>query len=273
MPTATTRSYCCFTLYGPLASFGDIAVGEVRGSWARPSRTAVLGLLAACLGIDRTDEAGHDALNAACRLAIRVDLSGVLLRDYHTTQAPGEKRGRHYFTRRDELFAMIPQEDRYSDINTILSRRDHLQDACFTVCCWTEEAATPYTTVNFRDALNAPHYAPYLGRKALVAALPFGPELIEADSPLDALAAFPHPSMLDGLVRKHGRGDVEVEIWLDRADVPASHAHLVRAEHVRRDALESRARWTFRERAEVVLAAPPPSRTPRQAATGGTPCT
>ena len=43
--------YLLLRLYGPLASWGEIAVGESRHSAVQPSRSALLGLLGAALGI------------------------------------------------------------------------------------------------------------------------------------------------------------------------------------------------------------------------------
>jgi len=51
------------SLYAPMASWGEITVGERRTSWDRPSRSAILGLVAAALGIEREDQDGHDALD------------------------------------------------------------------------------------------------------------------------------------------------------------------------------------------------------------------
>ena len=42
--------FLTFALAAPLAAMGEIAVGERRGSWDRPGRSAVLGLIAAVLG-------------------------------------------------------------------------------------------------------------------------------------------------------------------------------------------------------------------------------
>nr|WP_284509571.1 CRISPR-associated protein Cas5 [Salinivibrio costicola] len=47
------RDYLVFRLYGPLASWGEPAVGGDRPTSAYPSRSAVLGLLGAALGIKR----------------------------------------------------------------------------------------------------------------------------------------------------------------------------------------------------------------------------
>src|SRR4051794_6914258 len=92
-----------FTLYAPLASMGDIAVGERRGGFDRPARSAVLGLVAAALGLERHDEAGHAALDRSYGLAQRVRTGGTLLEDYHTVQAPQADRKARWATRRDAL--------------------------------------------------------------------------------------------------------------------------------------------------------------------------
>ena len=42
--------FLLFTLYAPMASFGEVAVGERRMSWSRPGRSAILGMVAARLG-------------------------------------------------------------------------------------------------------------------------------------------------------------------------------------------------------------------------------
>ena len=49
--------FLVFQLYGALASWGDIAVGEYRPSQGHPSKSAITGLLAAALGIEREDDA------------------------------------------------------------------------------------------------------------------------------------------------------------------------------------------------------------------------
>ena len=75
------------TLYAPLASWGDIAVGEVRNSWDTPSRSAVLGLVAAALGLRRDEQEAHATLDRTLAVAVRVDLTGIAMVDYHTAQS------------------------------------------------------------------------------------------------------------------------------------------------------------------------------------------
>ena len=47
--------FLVFQLQAPLAAWGDIAVGECRPTMAYPGQSALLGLLAAALGVRRED--------------------------------------------------------------------------------------------------------------------------------------------------------------------------------------------------------------------------
>ena len=125
------RDFLLFTLWGPLAAAGEVAVGERRTGWDRPGRSAVLGLVAAALGIERQDEAAQTALDAGYGYAVRVEAEGVLLEDYHTAQVPPARKGRRWPTRRAELAE--------PGLETILSLRDYRADARHTVALWARE--------------------------------------------------------------------------------------------------------------------------------------
>ena len=178
------HSFIAFRLYGPLAAWGDIAVGEQRPITPHPSKSAVLGLLAAALGIQRDDDPRHTALANGYRFAVRVDAMGVPLRDYHTSQlAKGTARLRHLQTRRDEL------ADR-SSLATVLSTRDYRADALCTVCLhWrgVPDAPAPQSVV---AALKEPGFALYLGRRSCPPALPLSPRTIDAADLPAALTAY-----------------------------------------------------------------------------------
>ena len=83
-----------FQLYGPMASWGEIAVGEHRRSDVKPSKSSIVGLLGAALGICRKEDDLHRQLSDAYGVAIRIDARGELLRDYHTTQVPPATGGK-----------------------------------------------------------------------------------------------------------------------------------------------------------------------------------
>ena len=120
--------FLVFQLYGALASWGDIAVGDDRPSLGQPTKSAIAGLLAAALGIKRDDEAVHAQLAHHYATAVCIRAEGEWLRDYHTIQVPGGKQT--YPTRRQELLS-YPRR-----LNTVLSRRDYRTDAIYQIAVW-----------------------------------------------------------------------------------------------------------------------------------------
>lgn len=59
------KDYLVFRLYGPLVSWGNIAVGEYRPSDSFPTKSALIGLLSASFGFDRSeDEKFRNSLKA-----------------------------------------------------------------------------------------------------------------------------------------------------------------------------------------------------------------
>ena len=124
------REYLIFRMYGMMASWGDIAVGEFRPTFDRPSKSAIMGMISAALGIRRDEEKRLRELATGYLMALRIDAPGTLLRDYHTAQVPSSKgRKKMVFpTRKAEL--SVPKDD----LNTVLSSRDYRCDAHYTVC-------------------------------------------------------------------------------------------------------------------------------------------
>ena len=81
--------FLLFQLQANLAAWGDVAVGEFRGSRDQPGASALVGLLGAALGVRREDEAAHATLRDGYCFAVGLVSAGQLLRDYHTAQVPG----------------------------------------------------------------------------------------------------------------------------------------------------------------------------------------
>jgi len=234
--------FLLFTLYAPMGSFGEIAVGERRMSWARPGRSAVLGLVAAALGTERTDEAAHRDLETGLYYAVRTDAPGRPLIDYHTAPTPKARKGRAFATRRQELES--------DDLNTVLSSREWRSDACFTVALWPRSGGV----VDLDDivsALKRPRFALYVGRKSAPLGLPLNPEIIEADT---FMAAFhirqPNEEEQNVLQSIHIAGVASGMIAFDHG-VPSVSSD-VRIER-RRDAVLSRTRWQLADRLEAVI--------------------
>lgn len=164
--------FLVFHLHGPLASWGDIAVGEVRPSFPAPTRSALLGLLAACLGIPREAKDAFETLSQSLQFAVRVDADGARLDEYQTISLP-EGRGH----------SMAPTrrvEEQYARENTMQTYRAHFTDALYTVFVRTSDAkAMPLETLS--EALTHPIFTPYLGRKANPLDVPMCPKIIQCE--------------------------------------------------------------------------------------------
>jgi len=244
------REYLLFRIYAPLASWGDIAVGEVRPSYSHPTRSALLGLLAAACGIERSDEPRQAALAAACRFAVRVDNPGQFMRDYHTVQPPRSQKY-PFFTRRDELIAVREQ-----DADAIQSVRDYYMDALYTVCVWLAgDGSYPYSLQQLSQHLAAPVFALYAGRKSCPLAAPLQPHVVTAPTIKAAFdAARWHDSAVPASVPAPA-------VFFDECDHAGFGGHQLQ-KVVRRDVPASRARWQFSERYEVQARPPAPPQEP-----------
>jgi CRISPR system Cascade subunit CasD len=255
--------YLLFTLAAPIASFGTIAVGERRPTWDRPSKSQIIGLIAGCLGIERTEEERQRELASALGFAVRVDHPGQLATDYHTAQAAKDveirrriKAGHRVDTRTEELAC--------DDLKTILSRREFRIGSLYTVAVW-KTADTGPSPDAIMTALNAPIFAPFSGRKSNPLALPFGPQIVDALRIEDAFAVFDtqEPSVIrEFKAANWTRPRGTAPIYVDATAIPAAE-RTVRVSRIeeRRDMPQSRAKWRFDLRAEALLrtASPTPA--------------
>jgi CRISPR system Cascade subunit CasD len=233
------------TLYAPLASWGEIAVGEARGSWDRPSRSAVLGLLGASLGLVREDQSAHDALASGYGIAVRLDLRGAPMSDYHTAQTVSETLAKR--TRPRTRAALLASGNR----ETILSQRVYRQDALATVAVWARGARTArWPLTQLAEALRQPTFLLCAGRKANAFGAPLDPEIVSADSIAGAFARRP-PGVRGLDAQRLGR----LERWgmevaydvIEPEDGITSGLRPFRRD-LRRDVPTHRVRWQFLER-------------------------
>lgn len=172
--------YLVFRLYGPMASWGEIAVGEARHSATYPSKSAISGLLAAALGIRREQDELLAQVTASYKQAIKLVSSGRFLKDYHTAQAPDSVGKFRYRTRRDEVV------HGYERLGTVLSSREYRTDAMALVALHLAPNAK-WTLDEIRKALLKPKFHLYLGRKSCPLAAPLDPQMVDADGFLQAL--------------------------------------------------------------------------------------
>lgn len=229
--------FLVFQIYGPMASWGEAAVGEFRPTSDHPGRSALLGLVGACLGVRKDDEASQQALSGSFRFAVKQLSPGVLIRDYHTTQVPGRDRKAVYFTRKDEM--SVPKDR----LRTILSSREYRCDGLWQVAVRVTDQAD-WTLTELEEALRTPVFMPYLGRKACPLAAPLAPRQVQAKGLKEALGT-ELPPIHEQQVTRLGMSDTVDYFWEGEADdlVPQST-------RFPNDEVVSRKRWQFRGRAE-----------------------
>lgn len=135
-------------LEGPLQSWGTPdSRFVVRRTAPAPTKSGVIGLLCACLGVSR-GEADEEWLPQLSRLrmAVRIDDPGVPAWDYHTV---GGRLG-------------VPLAGGGTRPDAILTHRQYLCDASFLVVLLGD----PQLIHRLQEAVKKPVWTPYLGRKS-----------------------------------------------------------------------------------------------------------
>ena len=122
-------------LSGPLQSWGEGSRYKQRTTNTVPTKSGVIGLVAAALG--RPRDANLEDL-AALNFAVRVDQPGTLLRDYQTALAPGAQ-------------------------NASLITRFYISDAVFVAAL---ESPDPQFIAQIHQALLNPRFPLFLGRRS-----------------------------------------------------------------------------------------------------------
>ncbi|MEU3273285.1 type I-E CRISPR-associated protein Cas5/CasD [Saccharomonospora sp. NPDC006951] len=140
-----TLSLC---LDAPMQSWGLRSRFQSRDTAQEPTKSGVVGLLAAALGVSRDDDAAIQRISQV-RMGVRVDREGLVERDYHTVGNVPNTEGRAH--------------------RTIVSHRYYLADAVFLVVL---EHPDRVELMRWHEALNRPHWPVYFGRKAFMPARP-----------------------------------------------------------------------------------------------------
>jgi CRISPR system Cascade subunit CasD len=164
-------------LAAPLQSWSVAHRHNLRGTLPYPSKSGVIGILAAACGIPR-GSLGHAPVTltdlAGLRLATRTDQRGTLLIDYHTvsgaSHAPHDPRLQRLPTADDGR--LKPAE------STKITRRHYLTDAIFTAYLQGD----PNLLTHLEQVLRCPRYPLYLGRRSCP---PAGPLLMALDHDAD----------------------------------------------------------------------------------------
>lgn len=201
------RPYLIFTLTAALGSMGELAGHERRGTGLWPGRSAILGLLGAACGIRRDGDFSRlDELS----MAVAIFDEGRALRDYHTFQTVPSAVVRSPNSRPEALRAAGLRS------NTAITLRDYRCGPLYGVALWSGHDLQPLC-----EALHRPVFTLYLGRKSCPLAAPLGAQVVEAETPEDALQRLKLPGWRKDaralrLVRDAEAGEVVHDVPLDR---------------------------------------------------------
>jgi len=165
MPTLLLR------LVGPMQSWGTTSRFDQRDTGKEPSKSGVIGLLAAALGIDRGNWADLKPL-AELTFGVRHDRPGVPKRDYQTAGCAATDT--------------IIKADRTQAKDGVVSDRFYLADASFLVGVESSDRAL---LARCDAHLRNPVWPLALGRKSYVPSEPVWLENGLQDSPLRTVLA------------------------------------------------------------------------------------
>lgn len=129
-------------LAAPLQAWGSSSKFIVRSTEREPTKSGVIGMIAAALGIQRNDDAKKLAPLAQLRFGLRADKEGILLKDFHMVHG----------------YKIADVTERY-----------YLSDAVFLAVL---ECDDKELLEEIAAALQKPVYPLYLGRKSCPPTLP-----------------------------------------------------------------------------------------------------
>ncbi len=135
----------------PMQSWGVQSNFDYRDTGLEPSKSGVVGLLCAALGLDREREIDPRFLSA--RMGVRVDCEGVVAYDYHVAGVGG----------------ILKADGKVKSDNVVPSWRYYLADAAFLVGLESEDADW---LRGLYYALQHPVWPLFFGRKAFPPAEP-----------------------------------------------------------------------------------------------------
>ena len=168
MPTLLLR------LMGPMQSWGTTSRFDQRDTGKEPSKSGVIGLIAAAMGIDREEWTDLEPLTHLV-MGVRHDRPGVPKYDYQTAGCATTDT--------------IIQADGKPAKSGVVSRRDYLAEAAFLVGL---ECGNRLLLEQVYAALQNPMWGLALGRKSYVPSEPIWIENGLLDAPLrEALAQWP----------------------------------------------------------------------------------
>jgi len=205
-------------LEGPLQSWGVVSRFVVRDTADIPSKSGVLGLICAAMGVRRDASPARLAEFAALRMGVRVDRPGIKIIEYHTAGA-----GLGMMSAEGK----IKKTATTGEFETHVMRKEYLCDAAFRVALQGEPEAVAAAAAALQD----PVWPPFLGRKSCPPSVPVYDSMGDFDDLVSALQSIPwrpRRSEVDSMPCPiFGFVETSVQSGQPVADIPVSFTHRV----------------------------------------------
>lgn len=172
-------------LEGVMQAWGGHTFEDYRPTNLFPTRSGLLGLLGACIGLERGNATELQKLFASVIFTVRADRA-VLRPEWDSKMV--EKRALRITDFHTVLEAR--KVDGKPNPNPVVSRREYLCDAAFTVAIENTPQAT-YGLDKLVQALKQPQYTPFLGRRSCPLIRPLFETFVEAEDAKSALDKIP----------------------------------------------------------------------------------
>ncbi|MFA6930241.1 MAG: type I-E CRISPR-associated protein Cas5/CasD [Lentisphaeria bacterium] len=172
-------------LVGPMQSWGTMSRFDQRDTGNEPSKSGVLGILAAAMGIDRGNWSDLEPLTHL-KMGVRHDRPGIPKKDFQTAGCAASD-------------TIIRADGTQAKDGGVISHRDYLADAAFLVAL---EGGNPTLLEKINASLRNPVWSLFLGRKSYIPSEPvWCDQGIHTEGMRDLLAAYPWISHLRGFER------------------------------------------------------------------------
>jgi len=182
--------YLAIKFHGVMQAWGGHTYEDLRHSELIPTRSAVLGMLAACLGIDRKDVSGMEALSQSVRMAVRLDSKPQRMMDFHTVLDARKVDGK-------------------PNPNPVVSKREYLCDAQYSVMIHIAEGGVLSLNA-IEEAVKKPVYTPFLGRRSCALSRPLFESIVSA---LDVKQAFALVEPVGGVIYSEEKLHKDDALW------------------------------------------------------------
>jgi len=159
-------------LEGPMQSWGTRSRWDVRDTGLEPTKSGVIGLIGCAMGLSRNDPE-LERLDRELLFGVRIDRPGVISTDYHTVTGYHRTAAGEY-KHSGGTNKSLEKAGEYDEF-TIVSPRDYLHDAVFLVGL----EISLERMRSLRDALAAPRWPLYLGRKSCLPVRPLLDDVAE----------------------------------------------------------------------------------------------